>query len=111
MAKSWGRRLIVADVVNSPIPTRRWSRPYSITLSDTVADQNLKRNGQPYLYLQNVGAAGKIMIAWETAATEVDIYLNTGEIIEGGLWRHAKTTGTGAGVELRGFLGVGDGTR
>lgn len=97
--------------INVAVPTRRWARPYAITLSDVVADQNLKRNGTPYLFIQNVGTAGKVMIAWETSAAEVDIYLNTGEVIEGGLWRHAKTTGTGAGVDLRGFLGVGDGTR
>lgn len=102
---------MATDTINPAVPTRRYSRPYTITLSDTVADQNLKRNGVPFLFLQNAGTAGKVMIAWEPSAVEVDIYLNTGEVIEGGLWRHAKTTGTGAGVDLRGFLGVGDGTR
>lgn len=96
----------MADIINPKLPTRRWSRPYAITLSDTVADQNLKRNGTPFKYLQNVGTSGLVAIAWEPDATVVDLYLAQGEVIEGGLWRHAKTTGTAVGVALRGFVGI-----
>lgn len=94
------------SVVNTRIPTRRWSRPYAITLSNTVTDFNLQRNGLPYLFIQNIGTAGKVMIAWQPDNTLVDIYLGTGEVLEGGLWRHAKILGTDAGVDLRGFSGM-----
>lgn len=92
--------------VNQALPRRSWTRPYAITLSDTVADKNLQRDGRPYRFIQNIGTAGKVMIAWETAGDEVDIYIGVGIVLEGGLWRHAKTTGTGAGVDLRGFVGT-----
>ncbi len=95
--------------VNRGLPARRWTRPYAVTLSDVTADKNLQRDGKPYLYLQNVGTAGKVMITWEPDGTAVDIYLGTGEVLEGGLYAHAKTTGTTAGVDLRGFVGSGAG--
>lgn len=98
------------DTLNAALPDRRCSRPYAITLSDTVADKNLQRKGVPFKYLQNVGTGGKVMIAWEPDGTEVDIYLATGQVQEVAHPRHAKTTGTGAGVDLRGFLGVGGST-
>lgn len=93
---------------NIALPPRRWSRPYAIELSDTVADSNLQLNGSPYRWLQNVGTGGKVMISWYDG-TLVDIYLATGQEVEGGLWVHAKTTGTGAGVDLRGFVEIGTG--
>lgn len=96
----------MATTINPAVPSRRWSRPYAITLSDTLADANLQRNGVPYKYLQNVGTAGKVMIAWSPDNTLVDQYLGTGQVLEGGLWVHAKTTGTGAGVDLRGLMGM-----
>lgn len=93
--------------VNSKDPARRWSRPYAITLSDTLADKNLLFNDtMPYRYIQNVGTAGEVAIAWAPDDTVVNIYLGQGQVMEGGLWRHAKTTGTTAGVELIGFLGI-----
>lgn len=89
------------------VPVRRWSRPYAITLSDTVADKNLQRNGTAYKYIQNVGTSGKVMIAWDSAGTIlVDIYLATGQVFEGGLWYHAMSTDTTAGVDLRGLVGI-----
>lgn len=94
------------DTINPKMPIRRWSRPYAITLSDVVADKNLQRNGVPYRYIQNIGVAGVVMIAWEPAAVEESIYLGVGQDFEGGLWLHAKTTGTTAGVVLRGFVGM-----
>lgn len=96
-----------SDIINIVPPLRRWSRAYEITLSDTLTDQNLLRNGVPYLFLQNVGTAGLVMIAWSPDFALEDIYLTTGQVIEGGLWLHAKTTGTGGGVSLRGFVGMG----
>lgn len=91
---------------NPPVPKRRWSRPYAVTLSNTVADQNLIRDGRPYRYLQNVGTSGLVMIAWHPDDSLVDIWLNQGAEIEGGYWRHAKILGTTAGVDLRGFVGI-----
>lgn len=99
---------MAVDTINVATPSRRWSRPYTVTLSDVVTEKNLQRNGVPFKYLQNVGTGGLINIAWEPGATEVDIYLAQGQVIEGGLWRHAKTTGTVVGAALRGFLGTGD---
>lgn len=96
-----------ADIINVAIPSRRWSRPYAVTLSNDPADANLMRKGVPFLYLQNVGTAGLVMIAWEPDNSLLDIYLATGQVIEGGLWRHAKILDTTAGVSLRGFLGMG----
>lgn len=96
---------MAVDVINAKIPVRRWWRPFAITLSDVLSDTNLKRNGTPYLFLQNIGTSGAVAIAWETNDTVVNIYLSQGQVIEGGLWRHAKTTGTGAGVSLVGFAG------
>lgn len=97
----------MADTINSKLPLRRVSRPYDITLSDTLTDKNLQVNGTPFKWIQNVGTGGLVMIAWEPNADLVDIYLGTGQVIELGLCRHAKTTGTGAGVDLRGFLQIG----
>lgn len=92
--------------VNAATPWRRWWRPYVITLSDVVTDKNLQVNSQPYRFIQNTGAAGLVVIAWEPDATEVSIFLGQGEILEGGLWRHAKTTGSTVGAtSLRGFTG------
>lgn len=90
---------------NVALPARRWTYPYVITLSDTNADANLQRNGRPYGWLQNVGTGGKVNIVWSNGTT-VDIYLATGQEIEGGLWVHARSTGTGVGVDLRGFVKV-----
>lgn len=96
------------DSINTALPSnRRYSRPYPITLSDTVADRNLQRNGVPYLYLQNLGAAGLCNIAWEPSATEVTVYLDQGQILELGHPRHLKTTGTTAAGPFRGFVGIG----
>lgn len=95
------------DTINPAVPTRRYSRPYAITLSDVTADQNLKRNGTPYLYLQNLGAGGVCAIVWEDG-TEVTIGLAQYQVIELGLPKHLKTTGTTAAGPFRGFLGVGD---
>lgn len=92
--------------VNNPDPIRRWSRPYVITLSDTYADRNLHRKGTPYKYIQNVGTGGKVMMTWDADGTQVDLYLATGQVLEGGLYYHAMSTGTGAGVDLRGIVGV-----
>lgn len=97
---------MAVDTINVATPNRRWSRPYTVALSDVVTEKNLQRNGVPFKYLQNVGTGGLINIAWEPDATEVTIYLSQGQVIEGGLWRHAKTTGTVAGAVLRGFLGI-----
>lgn len=100
--------MAVHDVTtrNVALPPRKWTRPYAITLSDTVTEKNLQLNGIPFKYLQNVGTAGLVVIAWESDAAEVSIWVGQGEIIEGGLWRHAKTTGTTAGVDLRGLVGI-----
>lgn len=98
---------MATDTINVPLPAdRRYSRPYEITLSDTLADQNLKRNGVPYLFIQNVGTGGSIVIRWEPDDIAVDVYLAQGQILEGGLWRHAMLTGTVGGADLRGFLGT-----
>lgn len=95
------------DSINKALPSnRRYSRPYPITLSDTVADKNLQRNGVPYLYLQNLGTGGLCAIVWEPSATEVTIYLGQGQVIELGYPQHLKTTGTTAAGPFRGFLGV-----
>lgn len=91
--------------INPKVPNRRWSRPYAITLSDTNTDANLKRNGLAYKYIQNVGTAGLVNIDWEDGTT-IDIYLVQGQVLEGGLWVHARTTGTGVGVSLRGLMGI-----
>lgn len=100
------------DTINTAIPHRRYSRPYAITLSDTLADRNLQRNGIPFLFLQNVGTSGLVMIAWEPDGTLVDVYLSQGQILELGLPRHAKATGgTAVGVSLRGFMGAPAGVR
>lgn len=96
------------DVINIRVPVRRWSRPFSVTISDTIADKNLQRNGTPYKYLQNLGTGGLVNIIWEDAS-EVTIGMSQYQIIEGGLWRHAKSTGTttpGTGIILRGFMGI-----
>jgi hypothetical protein len=95
--------------INVRVPTRRWSRPYTVTFSDTISDRNLQRNRQPFKYLQNLGTGGLVNIAWEPDGTEVTIGLAQYQFLEGGLWRHAKTTGTttpGTAVILRGFLGI-----
>lgn len=87
-------------------PTRRWTKPVAITLSDVNADANLQTTGGvPYRFLQNVGTSGLVNIFWDDGTT-VDIYLSQGEVIEGGRWQHARTTGTAAGVALRGFVGM-----
>jgi hypothetical protein len=96
---------MAVDVINPRVPARRWSRPYAITLSDILSEKNLQRNGSPYKYLQNVGTPGLVMIEWSDGVL-VDIYISQGQVIEGGLWRHAKSTGTAIGVALRGLLGV-----
>ena len=93
------------DTVNARVPIRRWARPYAVTLSDVNTDRNLQRNSVPFKYLQNAGTSGLVNIFWEDGTT-IDIYLSQGQVIEGGLWRHARTTGTGAGVSLRGFMGI-----
>jgi hypothetical protein len=93
------------DVVNAKNPLRRWSRPYDVTLSEVNSDRNLQRNLVAFKYLQNVGTSGLVNIVWEDGTT-IDIYLTQGQVIEGGLWRHARTTGTGVGVDLRGFMGI-----
>ena len=98
------------DTINQRLPSnRRYSRPFTVTLSDTVADRNLQRNGVPYLYLENIGTAGKVNIAWEPNGDLCDIYLAQGEVREMGLCRHAKDDGTDAGVELRGYMGIDTG--
>ena len=99
----------MADVINVRVPNRRWSRPYTVTIDDTVSNRNLQRNQVPFKFIQNIGTGGLVNIAWEPDATEVTIYLSQGQILEGGLWRHAKATGTttpGTGVVLRGFAGI-----
>lgn len=93
---------------NSILPARRWDRPFAITLSDTVADANLQQNGIPFRYLHNLGAAGLVKIAWEPDATEETMYIGQGEKLEGGLWRHLKTTGTTAAGPFRGLRGRDD---
>lgn len=101
---------MAVDIINPRIPMRRWSRPYTVTISDTIAAANLKRNGVPFLAIQNLGTGGLVNIIWEDGA-EIDIYLGQGQGIEGGLWSHAKSTGTttpGTAVILRGFLGIGE---
>lgn len=93
--------------INYLLPVRRWDRPFSITLSDTLTERNLQVNGTvAYRYIQNVGTSGAVAIAWEPDNTVVAVYLATGQVLEGGLWKHAKTTGTGAGVSLIGFRGI-----
>ncbi len=92
--------------INTPTPNRRWSRPYAITLSDTNADRNLERDGRPYRYIQNVGTSGLVVIVWQSDLTTTSMWWNQGEIIEGGLWVHARTTGTTVGVDLRGLVGL-----
>lgn len=99
----------MSDVVNVRVPNRRWWRPFAVTIDDTVSNRNLQRNNTPYKFIQNLGTGGLVNIAWEPDATEVTIYLSQGQILEGGLWRHAKSTGTttpGTGVILRGFMGI-----
>lgn len=93
-------------VVNEKLPVdRSYSRPYAITLSNTVADRNLQRNGIPYRYVQNIGTGGKVMIAWGPSDTLVDVYVATGAALELGVQaRHAKILGTDVGVDLRGFM-------
>lgn len=98
----------MATIVNPRVPIRRWSRPYPITISDTTTDKNLQRNGVPFLYIQNLGTGGLVNIVWEDG-NEATIGLSQYQVIEGGLWRHAKSTGTttpGTGVILRGYLGI-----
>lgn len=101
----------MADSINVAVPTRRWSRPYAVTLSNTLTDRNLEHNGVPFLFIQNIGTAGKVMIAWAPDDTLVDIYLGAGEVLEGGIWRHAKILATTVGVDLRGFLGMASALR
>ncbi len=101
----------MATTVNVATPRRRYSRPYAITISDTVADDNLKRNGVSFMFIQNLGTGGLVNIIWEDGA-EVSIGLAQFQVMDGGLWRHAKSTGTttpGTGVILRGFLAMGGG--
>jgi hypothetical protein len=95
----------VATTINAKIPNRRWSRPYAVTLSDTVADANLQHGACPFKYIQNVGTAGLVMISWSDG-TLIDVYLAQGQVLEGGLWVNAMITGTAAGVTLRGFQGI-----
>lgn len=96
--------------VNPTMPKRRWSRVFEIELSDTIADANLQRNKLPFLYIQNVGTGGLVMIAWEPDDALEDIYLAQGATLEGGHWKNAMITGTGAGVDLRGFVGTAHAT-
>lgn len=91
--------------INAPNARRRWDRVFEITLSDVVADVNLRRNGIPYLFIQNVGTGGLVNIVWDDDVEE-DIYLAQGATLEGGQWKHAKTTGTVVGAALRGFRGT-----
>lgn len=98
-------------IINPKIPNRRWSRPYAITLSDTIANANLQRNSTPFKYLQNVGTAGLVMISWSDG-TLIDIYFTQGQILEGGLWVNAMATNSTVGAtSLRGFLGIETGAR
>lgn len=92
--------------INVRMPNRRWSRPFDINITDTVTDKNLQHNSVPFKYIQNVGTSGGVVILWEPDGVIVDIYLSQGQVIEGGLWRHARAAGTGVGVDLRGFLGI-----
>jgi hypothetical protein len=92
--------------LNYPLPARRYARPYTVSLSDTLTDANLQKNGTPFRYIQNTGTSGAVAIAWLPDNTVVNIYLSQGQVMEGGHWAHAKTTGTGAGVVLIGFLGI-----
>lgn len=92
--------------LNKPWPARRWSRPYEVTLDNTISNANLQIAGLPFRYIQNVGTAGAVVIAWGDALDEVTIYLAQGQVMEGGHWVHAKLAGTDAGVVLRGFRGV-----
>lgn len=100
----------IVTTITKALPARRWSRPYAIVLSDVVTDANLRRDGVPYKYLQNVGTSGLVMIAWGPNTTTfdlVDIYLGQGVVMEMGCFLvHAKTTGTAVGVALRGFVGI-----
>ena len=91
--------------VNRIPPARRWTYPIAITTSDTNADANLQVNGIPYKYLQNVGTGGLVNIFWMDGTTE-DIYIAQGQVIEGGHWQHARTSGTVGGADLRGFIGM-----
>lgn len=93
------------STVNAALPARRWTRPYAITLSDVVADRNLTRGGRPYLFIENVGTSGLVMISWFDGSL-VDLYMNQGKVLEGGLWFHAMSTGTAVGVDLRGYVGM-----
>lgn len=93
--------------VNKPLPPRRWSRPFAITLSDTNSEKNLQYNSQvPYRYLHNAGTGGVVQITYEPDnSTVLPLYIPQGGVVEGGHWVHARSTDTAAGVELYGFLG------
>lgn len=95
--------------INKPLPPRRWSRPFPITLSDTNSDKNLQYNGQvPYRYLHNAGTSGSVVITYEPdndTATARKLYIPQGGVVEGGLWVNARSTDATAGIELYGFLG------
>lgn len=93
-------------IINARVPNRRWSRPYAITVSDTIASANLKRNGVPFKWIQNLGTGGLVMIAWQPDGALLDVYLAQGEIMEMGLPLHLMSTGTTAVGPFRGFLGI-----
>lgn len=94
--------------VNTKLAPRRWSRPVAITLSDTNSERNLQQNGKyPYRYIQNIGTAGLVYITYEPDnSTPVPLYLNQGQVHEGGHWCHARTADTTIGVSLIGFIGI-----
>lgn len=94
--------------INAKVPTRRYSRPYAVTPSDTTptTTRNLQRNGVPFLWLQNCGTAGMVMIYWQDG-TQVDFYLGQGQVIEFGLPVQLMSTGTTAAGPFRAFMPMG----
>lgn len=92
--------------VNVALPARRYSRPYAITLSDVITDRNLQRDRRPYRWIQNLGADGLVMIAWEPDGSLQAVQVNKGVVLEMGYCMHAMSTGTTAGGPIIGFAAV-----
>lgn len=97
----------VTYTINRPDVWRPYTYVYAITLSNTVTDANLLRDGVPYRYIENIGTSGLVMIRWGNG-TDVAVWINQGSSFEGGLFTHAYNNagGTDAGVVLRGFVGM-----
>jgi hypothetical protein len=93
--------------VNRAILSRRWTRPYAITLSDTPATKNCQRDGRPYRWIQNVGTAGLVLFVWGPSGDTASLWFDKGFTMEmGSLLEHAMDAGTDAGVDLRGLVGM-----